>query len=44
MARTKSSSDVNVTAFELLNSIIGELPVLPTQKKIAADILSDAEE
>lgn len=26
----KKSSDVNVTAFEILNSIVGEPPILPT--------------
>jgi len=38
MAKTKSSSDVNVTAFEILNSIIGEPPALPPQKKKAPDL------
>ena len=35
MAKTKSSSDMNVTAFEVFNSIIGEPPALPIQKKKA---------
>jgi len=35
MAKRKISSDVNVTAFEILNSIIGEPPALPIKKKKA---------
>jgi len=35
MAKTKKSSNVNVTAFEILNAITGEPPALPTFKKSA---------
>lgn len=33
MAKKKPESDVNVTAFEILNSIVGEPPALPIKKK-----------
>ena len=33
MARNRKSSDVNVTAFEILNAITGEPPALPIKKK-----------
>jgi len=33
MAKKTKSSDVNVTAFEILNSIVREPPILPIKKK-----------
>ena len=36
MKKKKGSSDVNVNAFEILNSIIGEPPAIPIKKKPAS--------
>jgi hypothetical protein len=33
MPKKTKSSDINVTAFEILNSIVGDPPALPIKKK-----------